>query len=62
MIISLSGPIHMVSYPTKKYVGQFFRRIKKGPRVARSTKQFAEYVTTLNDFGKKGGEYGLKAG
>lgn len=26
-----------------------------------STKQFAEYVTTLNDFGKKGGEYGLKA-
>lgn len=27
----------------------------------RSTKQYAEYVTTLNDFGKKGGEYGLKA-
>ena len=30
--------------------------------VSRSTKPYAEYVTTLNDFGKKGGEYGLKAG
>lgn len=29
---------------------------------ARSIKPYAEYVDTLNDFGKKGGEYGLKVG
>eukprot|EP00913_Durusdinium_trenchii_P008075 g7572.t1 len=35
--------------------------IKKFVEKTESTKQFAEYVTTLNDFGTKGGEYGLKA-
>jgi len=29
---------------------------------ARSIKPYAEYVDTMNDLGKKGGEYGLKVG
>ena len=34
----------------------------RGMLGARSIKPYAEYVDTLNDFGKKGGEYGLKVG
>eukprot|EP00438_Fugacium_kawagutii_P025585 Skav209144 [mRNA] locus=scaffold2337:18828:30509:+ [translate_table: standard] len=35
--------------------------IKSFVEKSESTKQFAEYVTTMSDIGKKGGEYGLKA-
>lgn len=37
-------------------------QIPRGIPWARSVKPYAEYVDTLNDFGKKGGEYGLKVG
>eukprot|EP00434_Breviolum_minutum_P027435 symbB.v1.2.024255.t1/scaffold2278.1/size84971/3 len=35
--------------------------IKSFVEKTESIKPYAEYVDTLNDFGKKGGEYGLKA-
>ena len=37
-------------------------QIPRGIPWARSIKPYAEYVDTLNDFGKKGGEYGVKVG
>ena len=49
-----------LQHPGSRSLGIPSRTSPNWKNPGRSIKPYAEYVTTLNDFGKKGGEYGLK--